>query len=182
MKGFKRENPLFSLCGLNCGLCPMRLGGHCGGCGFGNQPCALARCSLEHGAIEYCFQCGKYPCVRYDCIDEFDSFITHQNQKADLQKAQRIGIEAYNAEQTKKVEILARLLDQYNDGRKKTLFCLAANFLELDELEAVIEQAGSEASELPIKEKAAYISSLFQKCAAEKGIALKLNKRKGEQQ
>ena len=23
MKGFKRENQLLSLCGLNCGLCPM---------------------------------------------------------------------------------------------------------------------------------------------------------------
>ena len=33
MKGFERENQLFSLCGLNCGLCPMFLGNHCGGCG-----------------------------------------------------------------------------------------------------------------------------------------------------
>ena len=30
MKGFIRKNQLFSLCGLNCGLCPMLLGGHCG--------------------------------------------------------------------------------------------------------------------------------------------------------
>ena len=26
MKGFKRENRLLSLCGLNCGLCTMYLG------------------------------------------------------------------------------------------------------------------------------------------------------------
>ena len=25
MKGFHRDNQLFSLCGLNCGLCPMHL-------------------------------------------------------------------------------------------------------------------------------------------------------------
>ena len=50
MKGFKRENRLLSLCGLNCGLCTMYLGKYCPGCGGGegNQPCAMARCSLQH--------------------------------------------------------------------------------------------------------------------------------------
>ena len=33
MKGFKRENRLLSLCGLNCGLCTMYLGKYCPGCG-----------------------------------------------------------------------------------------------------------------------------------------------------
>mgnify|MGYP007039300262 CR=1 FL=1 len=42
MKGFERKNQLFSLCGLNCGLCPMRLGNYCGGCGNGNQSCGIA--------------------------------------------------------------------------------------------------------------------------------------------
>lgn len=35
MKGFKRENRLLSLCGLNCGLCTMYLGKYCPGCGAG---------------------------------------------------------------------------------------------------------------------------------------------------
>lgn len=179
MKGFKRKDALFSLCGLNCGLCSMHLGGHCGGCGFGNQSCALARCSLEHGPIEYCFQCDKYPCERYEGIDEYDSFITHQKRKADLRKAQQIGIENYNAEQEKKVKALGHLLEQYNDGRKKTLFCLAVNLLELSELEEIIAQSDLETLEMPIKEKAAFVSSRLQQCAAEKGIELKLKKRKG---
>ena len=33
MKGFTRREPLFSLCGLKCGLCRMHLGGYCPGCG-----------------------------------------------------------------------------------------------------------------------------------------------------
>lgn len=178
MKGFKRENPLFSLCGMNCGLCSMHLGGHCGGCGFGNQSCPIARCSLEHGSIEYCFQCGEYPCERYEYIDEYDSFITHQKRKADLHKAQQCGIEKYNVEQKKKAEILDHLLDQYNDGRKKTLFCLAVNLLESDELEAIVKRADSETSEMPRKEKAAFVSALLQQHASENGFELKLKKRK----
>ncbi len=35
MMGFAREDQLFSLCGLNCGLCPMQLDGYCPGCGGG---------------------------------------------------------------------------------------------------------------------------------------------------
>lgn len=110
MKGFTRKNPYFSLCGLNCKLCSMNIFGHCGGCGFGNQSCPIARCSLEHGKQEYCFQCPEYPCEKYAGIDEFDSFITHSNQKADLKKMKKIGEEAYNAEQIEKRRILDRLL------------------------------------------------------------------------
>lgn len=125
MKNFSKQNPLFSLCGLNCGLCSMRLGGHCPGCGggAGNQPCAIARCSREHGNVEYCFECGEYPCGKYEGITEYDSFITHRNQLCDLDRAGRIGINAYQAELNKKMQILELLLDSYNDGRKKTLFC-----------------------------------------------------------
>ena len=68
MKGFERKNQLFSLCGLNCGLCPMLLGNHCGGCGNGNQSCKIARCSLEHGKIEYCYECKQYPCEKYHTL------------------------------------------------------------------------------------------------------------------
>lgn len=59
MKGFTRREPLFSLCGLKCGLCRMHLGGYCPGCGGGegNQSCAIARCSLEHGGPEFCWDC-----------------------------------------------------------------------------------------------------------------------------
>ena len=42
MKGFARAETRFSLCGLNCALCSMQLGGYCPGCGggAGNQSCA----------------------------------------------------------------------------------------------------------------------------------------------
>ena len=33
MKDFARDETRFSLCGLNCLLCPMRTGGYCPGCG-----------------------------------------------------------------------------------------------------------------------------------------------------
>lgn len=80
MKGFNRTEPLFSLCGLQCALCPMHLDGHCPGCGggAGNQSCAIARCSLEQGGVAFCTQCARYPCERYDGFDACDSFVPHK--------------------------------------------------------------------------------------------------------
>ena len=122
MKNFERSNPYLSLCGLNCLLCPMQLSGHCGGCGFGNQSCPIARCSLEHEKPEYCSECEEYPCSKYDHIDEWDSFVTHQNQKANLERRQRLGTERYNEEQIKRREILDRLLAVYNQSVKERFF------------------------------------------------------------
>lgn len=180
MKGFKRENQLLSLCGLNCGLCPMLLGNHCGGCGNGNQSCKIAKCSLEHGKIEYCYECKHYPCEKYQHIDEYDSFITHRRQKSDLEKAQRIGIEQYNLEQQEKIQILSHLLSNYNDGRRKNFFCVAVNLLELSEVQEAINQlqANNGLSSLPIKEQCSYVADVFQKIADRRNIKLKLIKKK----
>ena len=104
MKGFNRENQLFSLC---------------------------------------------------DHIDDFDSFITHRSRRADMEKARRFGIEAYNVEQTEKAKILDILLSGFNDGRKKTLFCAAVNLLELQELQTVLSEIErqSDVETLTLKEK-----------------------------
>ena len=177
MKGFRREDPYLSLCGLNCKLCSMELSGHCGGCGFGNQSCPIARCSLEHGGVEYCVQCPEYPCEHCERADAYDCFITRLHQKQDLEKLRQIGSECYAAEQREKRGILERLLAEYNDGRKKTMFCLAVNLMELNDLMMILGQADSETAGLPVKEKAAYVARLLQTCAAEQNIVLKLRKK-----
>ena len=136
-KEFKRTDNLFSLCGLNCSLCPMFVWEQCGGC-FSDSPCYLtcpiAPCSVEHVGIEYCFECREYPCQLYDGIDLHDSLISHRNQLMDMEKAKRIGIEEYKREQLFKKRILNKLLNDYDDGHSDVFFCLAVNLLELDDL------------------------------------------------
>lgn len=181
MKDFNRNDLSFSLCGLNCQLCPMRLGSYCPGCGggAGNQPCAIARCSLQHSHVEYCFLCPEFPCDKYAGAEDYDSFITHQRQLSHIQRASEIGIEVYNQEQTKKSEILQTLLSDFDDGRKKTFYCLAVNLLSLEQVESVMKQVAINKSllTLPIKEKAAVVVSLFQDRASEQGLVLKLRKK-----
>ena len=156
MKNYQREYPLFSLCGLNCALCPMHLNQYCPGCGGGegNQSCAIFRCAREHGCPEYCFQCSEYPCEKYDSVMEYDSFLPHRNMRKDMEQAKSGGIEAYQAELEERAAILQELLDNYNDGRRKTFYMLAVYLLELQDLRDAMEQILRETSGGGTQEKA----------------------------
>ena len=113
---------------------------------------------------------------------EADSFITHKNQKRDLAKARQIGIEPYNREQQEKIAILNYLLTDFNDGRKKTLYCVAVNLLELQDIQSVMEQISTEKNidTMSIQEKSALVAALLKKVASERGIELKLRKSKSK--
>lgn len=176
---FSRSDSLFSLCGLNCGLCPMQIRGGCGGC-FTDSPCyptcPIAPCSVRHGNIEYCFECPEYPCARYDGIDLHDSLISHRNQKKDLEKAKRMGIEAYREEQSAKRAVLDQFLRDYDDGQKDVFFCLAVNLLELEDLSGVLAEAGQLRAEMSRHEKAAFVVQKLYDCAARRGVTLELRR------
>lgn len=116
-------------------------------------------------------------CEKYPEKDEFDSFITYRNRYRDFEKFAKIGVKAYQEEQREKAAILNELLENYNDGRKKTLFGLAVNLLELDDLRKVMGQIKEDEEGLSVKEKAACMAGLLQEVAAQKAICLKLRKR-----
>lgn len=177
MKDFYRDNPLFSLCGLNCGLCQMYVGRYCPGCGGGdgNQSCAIARCSRAHGDVPYCFQCGEYPCARYQGFDAYDSFISCRNRGKDTARARAMGVEAYTAELRQRMDALGKLLDGYNDGRRKSFFLTAVYLLDWADVQAVMRQLP--APDVPLKERAALAVRLLQTVAEERGVELKLRRK-----
>ena len=181
MKGFTREETRFSLCGLNCALCSMRLGGYCPGCGggAGNQSCTIAKCSLQHGGVQFCWACPEYPCSRYEGFDDGDSFVPHRNRRQDIAQAREMGLEAYLAHLEKKRAILDELLEDYNDGRRKTLFTTAVYLLPLEDLRSVMTALDSrpELAEQSVKERAIAAVELFQEAADCRGVSLKLNKK-----
>ena len=172
---------MFSACGLNCGLCPRyhtdgdsRCPG-CAGEGFSDvhPPCGVLSCAQRKG-VDYCFECDEYPCPKYDGVDGSDSFITHLNQFKDLDKAKTIGMPAYKAELDEKVRILETLLRDYNDGRRKSFFCLAVNLIELKDLRALMAQLPDPLDSIKVKAKIA--ADLFKELAEKRGITLTLRK------
>ena len=180
----KREYPLFSACGLNCGLCPrFYIDGNskCPGCGGENFlekhcSCSILPC-IQRKGIEYCYLCDEYPCKKYNKWEK-DSFITHQNMMKDFEKAKNIGIKRYKKELNEKIKILECLLLSYNDGKRKSFFCIAVNLLELSDIKNVFKQIkkDTKSENLTIKEKSIIAVKLFETISNERNISLKLNK------
>lgn len=181
----KRPYPLFSACGLNCGLCPRyQTGGtsKCPGCageGFSEKhpSCGILSC-CQRRENAYCFKCGEYPCKKYENADVFDSFISHRNQFKDVEKAKNAGLAAYQKELDEKVCVLEDLLENYNDGRRKSFFCTAVNLLPLQDLQRVMKRLKTETSESgPAKERSAAAVRLLQTAADRQNVSLKLRKK-----
>lgn len=175
----KRNDLLFSLCGLNCSLCPSFIRGNCTGCQEGSACaliCDIVPCSIKHGNIDYCFECGEYPCQKYDEIDKHDSLISHKNQLNDMQKAKTIGIEKYHAEQLEKKRILKKILDEYDVGHRDIFFCLAVNLLEVDDLNSLVKETNELTLNMDLDEKSLFMKEKLIECGEKRNIKLELRR------
>ncbi len=185
MKEYKREYPLFSLCGLNCGLCPRyhtEGESKCPGCGgedfyLKHPTCSVITCSKKHGNAEFCFQCSSFPCERYKKRNHEDSFISYRNVNSDIEKAKE-DLALYIKELTEKVNILEFLLSNLNDGRRKNYYCIAVNLLGLEELRVIMKEVIENVmkQEIPIKNKIEQAMLLINAKADECGLKLELRK------
>jgi len=114
---YSRKEPYYSLCGLNCCLCPRFYtngSSRCPGCGgkeFSSKhpTCAVITCSKKHDYIEFCFQCREFPCERYRKLGGMDSFITYKNVLLNIEKA-KADLNIYMASLKTKYEYLKILL------------------------------------------------------------------------
>jgi hypothetical protein len=186
MREYKRKNPMFALCGLQCGLCPRHqtdAPSKCPGCGgadfhLKHPSCAVITCNLRRDNVEYCFQCPAYPCERYGKPGKVDSFISYRNVIPDFQKAKEMGIERSMVEWDRKRAILEFLLGNYDDGRRKGFYCLAVNLLAMEDLEIVLECINREVKNQNIdkKQKIEKVIGFINGAAREKEIELKLRK------
>ena len=151
MEVYTRKHREFSLCGLNCSLCPRyhtEGSSRCPGCGgkdFSQKhpSCGVISCSKRNGRIEYCFECKQYPCLRYTKENEKDSFITYRDVTKNLNKAKE-DIDGYLKNLEEKEQLLSFLLEKYDNGRLKNFYCIAVNLLKVEDINDVVEMAEKE--------------------------------------
>ena len=62
--------------------------------------------------------------MRYRGKDAADSFVSTRHVLTDMARMQEIGIGTYMAELAERERVVHALLAGYNDGRRKTLFCI----------------------------------------------------------
>ena len=79
-------------------------------------------------------------------------------------------------QQNQREELLVQMLREFNEGRSKSYYCIAATVLEIEELRWALTKARNNSSELQIKEKSKLLHSIINEIAGEKNYLLKLRK------
>lgn len=177
-----KKYPTLACCGLDCGLCPrynMKGASKCPGCqgpdfALKHPSCGILTCCFKNQGLECCGECPQYPCEKIKPWASGDSFISHQVCLKNLDRIKLEGIESFILNQQKRIKILERLLDQFDDGKSKNMFCLAATLLPPEKIAEFIQNAVSSASEK--SEQSKIIKNLMQDYAKITKIELKLRK------
>ncbi len=85
-------------------------------------------------------------------------------------------MEEFEKKQKIREKLLRAIITEFNEGRSKTLYCIAATVLEIGELESVLEKAREKSNGLDIKAKSEVMHSLLTEIAENKNYLLKLRK------
>lgn len=105
-----------------------------------------------------------------------DSFVCYQKLEDNIRFIQERGIQEFEKEQIAREGLLKEMLEKFNEGRSKTLYCIASAVLEVRELEDVLTEAKNKTENFGIKEKAQILHQILDKTAEKKKYLLKLRK------
>ena len=175
------------VCGLSCRLCPAyhrETKSKCPGCKSEYRmgaACAFQNCALKKKAVEFCGFCDESKtCERWRKNREMgkkgDSVLSYQKVEDNIAFIQKNGIAEFEKEQKARENLLKGMLTEFNEGRSKTLYCIAATVLEIGELETVLNEARAKAKGLDLKAKSEIMHSLLGEVADKKNYVLKMRK------
>jgi Protein of unknown function (DUF3795) len=156
MKQFiERKHPTIAVCGLDCGLCPRYYTSgpsRCPGCGgpdfFNKHPsCSLITCCVNKKGLEVCAECLEFPCSRFKSEEEYQqlqgspSYPPYSKVMANLYFIKEHGIGEFALQQKKRMDLLTRMIQDFDDGRSKSFFCRVACLMEIMDLENAVNEA-----------------------------------------
>jgi hypothetical protein len=181
------EYPEIGICGLSCRLCPSyHIDGpsRCGGCKSEfrmSAGCPFITCAVKRKGIEFCWQCNESAsCAKWrghrEYSREHDTFVCYQKLEDNIALIGAEGIEAFSADQVVREGLLREMLGEFNEGRSKRYYSIAATVLDLDELRVALDQARVHAAGLDAKGRAKLLHGLLDAVAADKGYHLRLRK------
>jgi hypothetical protein len=157
--------PTIGVCGLDCGLCPRyytvgpsRCPGCCGPEFFNKHPsCSFITCCVKKKNLEVCAECSDFPCSKFKSDEEYQqlkessSYPSYKKVMPNLSFIKEHGIEKFIAQQKKRIRLLETMIDNFDDGRSKSLYCKSATLLDLgdlrDSLDKTIEKTKTDGIE-----------------------------------
>ncbi len=187
--GSRKEFPGIAACGIDCCLCPMHHvweGDGCPGCTAPASPgrtgrwCAIARCAVRERGYETCADCPELPCQRLQGIDESDSFVTHRKTLENLFAIRTAGMSSFLSQQDDRLAVLRQMLAGFDDGRSKSLFCLASALLPVQDLKDTVAMSRAQVNGAVVtddrRSRALVLRTNLKEVAGSLGIDLRLRK------
>ena len=179
--------PEIGICGLSCRLCPRyhtESKSRCGGCKSEfrmSAGCPFITCAVKNKGVEFCWQCKENEtCEKWRKHREFskrvDSFICYQKLEDNITFIQKNGVYEFEKIQKKREDLLKEMLHEFNEGRAKSYYCIAATVLEIEELEEALNKAKKDSFGLEAKERSKIFHSILDKIAKRKNYYLKLRR------
>jgi hypothetical protein len=100
--------------------------------------------------------------------------VTHKKVFPNLDFIKNNGIDCFLDQQKIRMQILTDFLDQYDDGRSKSFFCISCTLLPLDKLQETKKLIDSLNDSLILNEKNKQLKDKLYLIAENQGIILKL--------
>ena len=185
-----KVHPTIACCGIDCGLCPTfytkgpsKCPGCCGPDFFNKHPsCSIVTCCVKKNNFETCAECNEFPCVKINKWDKADSFISHRVSLSNLRLIKKDGLDHFIIQQQKRIEILKEMLENFNEGRSKSFYCLATALLSIEDLEKALAESNKQINDEKIdlkdlKTKSKILRGRLSNLAEEKSVELKLRRK-----
>jgi hypothetical protein len=179
--------PEIGICGLSCRLCPnyqTAAASKCRGCKSPARMvigCPFITCAIKKKGVEFCWDCGENEsCEKWkrhrETGKERDSFKSYQKLEDDINFIQVNSIKIYDEQQKIREKLLIRMLSEFNEGRSKSYYCIAATVMDIDELRNSLEAAAATSKSLSVKERSKKMHAILDSIALKKGYRLNLRK------
>jgi hypothetical protein len=179
--------PEVGICGLSCRLCPSyqtEAASKCRGCKSPERMavgCPFITCAVKKVGVEFCWDCEKNEsCEKWkrhrESGREYDSFKSYQKLEDDINFTKANGVKAFDAQQRIREALLTRFLHEFNEGRSKSYYCIAATVMDIDELRSSLEEAAARSELLNIKDKSRMMHVILDGIALKKGYCLRIRK------
>lgn len=183
----KIKYPEIGICGLSCRLCPryhVDTENRCRGCKSDGRMavgCPFITCAVKKKGIEFCWECEESEtCEKWrkhrEAGREVDSFKCYQKLEDDIATIQDKGVAEFENSQKVRERYLREMLQEFDEGRSKSYYCIAATVLEVEELKEALVAAKQRSRGLTTKERSRVLHSLLDEIAAQKHYCLKLRK------
>lgn len=179
--------PEVGVCGLSCRMCPHHYGAsesRCGGCKDKTRMavgCPFITCAVKRRGIEFCWECGESgSCERWASHREQgktrDSFVCYASLEDNIASVRAAGLAKFIEEQIERASLLTEMLAEFNEGRSKSYYCIAATMLEPRALRAAIESVRQSAREMDVRARSKALHAALDALAKERSLKLALRK------